>query len=193
MKSDEAIMNIQPNVPMSKAAFIEWGATEEERYELVGGRVVKMPRPSLAHSLIVGNLYVALRNRLDRKQWSVIQEFGLDAGPDTLRYPNIVVDRAGGRPKSYTAAAPVLLAEVLSPSTAAVDLGDKAPEYMRLPSLLAYLVLSQDEPKAWVWARDAGSFTSEPEVIEGMVAIIRVPALKIELPLSEVYAEVEFG
>jgi hypothetical protein len=61
----EAIMNIQPNQRMSKAAFIGWGATEE-RYELVGGRVIMMPRPSLAHGLIVGNLYVALRSRLDR-------------------------------------------------------------------------------------------------------------------------------
>jgi hypothetical protein len=51
----EAIMNIQPNQRMSKAAFIGWGATEEQRYELVGGRVVMMPRPSLAHGLIVGN------------------------------------------------------------------------------------------------------------------------------------------
>ena len=31
-------MNIEPNQRMSKAAFIGWGATEEERYELVGGR-----------------------------------------------------------------------------------------------------------------------------------------------------------
>jgi Uma2 family endonuclease len=185
-------MNIQPDMPMSKAAFIEWGATEEGRYELVGGRVVTMPRPSLAHSLIVGNLYVALRNRLDRTQWSVIQEFGLDAGPDTLRYPDIVVDRAGGRPKSYTAAAPALLAEVLSPSTAAVALGDKAPEYLRLPSLLAYLVFSQDEPRAWIWARESGGFASEPKVLDGMGSIIRLPALKVELPLSEIYAEVKF-
>jgi hypothetical protein len=48
LSRDEAGMNIQPNMPMSKAAFIEWGATEEERYELVEGRVVMMPRPSLA-------------------------------------------------------------------------------------------------------------------------------------------------
>ena len=94
-------MNIQPNQRMSKAAFIGWGATEEERYELVGGRVVMMPRPSLAHGLIVGNLYVALRSRLDRKQWVVIQEYGLDARSDTLRYPDIVVDRADGRAKAY--------------------------------------------------------------------------------------------
>jgi len=189
----EAIMNIQPNLPMSKAAFIEWGATEEERYELVGGRVVMMPRPSLAHGLIVGNLYVAFRMRLDLKQWVVIQEFGLDAGPETLRYPDIVVDRAGGRPKSYIATAPVLLVEVLSPSTAAVDLGDKAPEYSRLPSVLTYLAFPQDEPKAWIWTRDAGASMSGPEVLKGAESTVRVPALKIELPLSEVYAEVEFG
>ncbi|HMA71902.1 MAG TPA: hypothetical protein VKP67_10500 [Xanthobacteraceae bacterium] len=66
-----------------------------------GGRVVMMPRPQLAQGLIVGNLYVALRSRLDRKQWVVIQEYGLDARSDTLRYPDIVVDRADGRAKAY--------------------------------------------------------------------------------------------
>src|SRR5260370_30919583 len=109
-------MNIQPTQRMSKAAFIGWGATEEERYELVGGRIVMMPRPSLAHGLIVGNLYVGLHSPLDRKQWVVIQEYGLDAGPETLRYPDIVVDRAGGRAKAYIAMAPILVAEILSPS-----------------------------------------------------------------------------
>ncbi len=186
-------MNIQPNQRMSKAAFIGWGATEEERYELVGGRVVMMPRPSLAHGLIVGNLYVALRSRLDRKQWVVIQEYGLDAGPETLRYPDIVVDRAGGRPKAYIATAPVLVAEVLSPSSAEIDLGDKKSEYLQIPSLLAYIVLSQDKPRAWIWTRKKGGFKPEPELLDGAESSIRVTALKIELPLLELYADVEFG
>jgi Uma2 family endonuclease len=111
---------------MSKAAFIEWSAAEEERCELVAGRVVMMPRPSRAHGMIVMNLAFLLRTKLDQKQWDVIARFGLDAGPETLRYPDIVVDRAGGPSKSYTAIAPVLLAEVLSPSSIETDLGDKA-------------------------------------------------------------------
>jgi Uma2 family endonuclease len=193
LQQGEAIMNIQPNQRMSKAAFIGWGATEEERYELVGGRVVMMPRPSLADGLIVGNLYVALRNRLDRKQWVVIQGYGLDAGPETLRYPDIVVDRAGGRAKAYTAMAPVLLAEVLSPSSVEIDLGDKRAEYLQIPSLLAYVVLSQDEPSAWIWTRKEGGFKPEPEILDGAESIIRVAALKVELPLLELYADVEFG
>jgi len=186
-------MNIQPNQRMSKAAFIGWGATEEGRYELVGGRVVMMPRPSLARGLIVGNLYVALRGRLDRKQWVVIQEYGLDAGPETLRYPDIMVDRAGGLAKAYIAAAPALVAEVLSPSSVEIDLGDKRSEYPQIPSLLAYVVLSQDEPKAWIWTRKERGFKPEPEILDGAESTIRVAALKIELPLLELYGDVEFG
>jgi Uma2 family endonuclease len=59
-----------------------------------------------------------------------------------LRYRDIVVDHAGRPGKSYTAGAPVFLAEVLSPSTAEIDLGDKAAEYLRVPSLHAYMAVA---------------------------------------------------
>jgi Uma2 family endonuclease len=184
-------MNIQPNLRMDKAAFLEWNAAEEERYELVGGRVVMMPRPARAHGLIVSNLMVALRSRLDPQQWFVIAEFGLDAGSDTLRYPDLVVDRAGGGAKDYTATAPVLLAEVLSPSSVEIDLGDKTAEYLRIPSLLAYIILSQDEPKVWVYARTDAKFAAGPAVITGTEAAIRTPALQLELPLADLYAGIK--
>ena len=45
-----------------------------------------------------------------------------------------------------------------SPSSVTHDLRDKAAEYLQLPSLSAYLVLAQDEAKAWVWAREAATF-----------------------------------
>jgi Putative restriction endonuclease len=89
-----------------------------------GGRVVMMPRASRFHGRIVTNLVTALRHRLDRQRWDVIAEFGLDAGPETLRYPDVVVDHPNGADKAYTTTAPVLLAEVLSPSTAEIDLGE---------------------------------------------------------------------
>jgi Uma2 family endonuclease len=191
----EATMNIRPDLRMSKAAFIEWDAVEGQRCELVGGRVVMMPRPSQAHGVIVTNLTVMLRNRLDQKLWLVIMEFGLDTGPDTLRYPDIVVYPTGSPGKSYTTTTPVLLAEVLSPSTEAIDLGDKAAEYLELPSLLAYIVLSQDERKAWVWLRTSTStpFASGPKVISGAEEVIPVGGLQIELPLADIYAGVEIG
>jgi len=186
-------MNVRPNLRMSKAAFIEWSAAVEERCELVAGRVVMMPRPSRAHGMIVMNLAFLLRTKLDPKQRDVIAEFGLDAGPETLRYPDIVVDRAGGPSKSYTAIAPLFLAEVLSPSSVETDLGDKAAEYLRIPSLLAYAVFSQDEPKAWVWERENGHFTPGPRVISGNEGILCIAELKLDLPVADIYAGIKIG
>jgi Uma2 family endonuclease len=103
-----------------------------------------------------------------------------------------VVDRAGGA-KDYTATAPVLLVEVLSPSTAATDLGDKAAEYLQIQSLLAYIVLSQDEPKAWVWARQTAEFVPGPVVIADTEAVIHIDALQLKLPLAEIYAGIKTG
>jgi Putative restriction endonuclease len=92
-------MNVRPNLRMDKAAFIAWMAANEGRYELAGGRVVMMPGVSRAHGMLVMNVASLLRDQLDRTKWTVIAAFGLDAGPQTLRYPDIVVDRAGGGAK----------------------------------------------------------------------------------------------
>jgi Uma2 family endonuclease len=189
----EATMNVRPDLHMSKAAFLEWDAAEGQRCELVGGRVVMMPRPSRDHGVIVSNLHHLLRLRLDPKQWDVIMEFGLDTGPETLRYPDIVVFPAGSPGKSYTTTTPVLLAEVLSPSSEATDLGDKAAEYLELPSLLAYIVLSQDARKAWAWSRMSTSapFASGPKVISDTGAVIPIGGLQLELPMADIYAGTE--
>jgi Uma2 family endonuclease len=187
-----ADMNVHLPTQIDKPAFLAWLDGREERYELVDGRVVMMTRPSRAHAILVSNLIVALHRRLDPRRWTVVAEFGLDAGPKTLRFPDIVVDGAGGRGSDLTATAPVMLIEVLSPSTARFDLGDKAAEFLRIPTLSAYLVLAQDEPKAWTWVRTAERFPPGPAVIEGEQAVIHLPAFEIELSLSELYAGITF-
>src|SRR5438067_1449824 len=140
-------MHVQLPVHMDKAAFLAWGQGLEGRYELANGRVVMMVGATRGHGLIVGNLVAILHGQLDPRHWTVLADFGLDTGPETLRYPDIIVDRAGGSTGDFVATAPVLLVEVLSPSTSGVDLGDKAAEYLQLPSLAAYLVFSQSEYK----------------------------------------------
>jgi Uma2 family endonuclease len=186
-------MNIQLPTHMDKPAFLDWLDQREERYELVGGRVIMMVGASRAHGVIVLNLASSLLAQLDRRQWTVIAEFGLDAGPRTLRFPDVIVDRAGGAPRDLTAAAPVFAAEVLSPSTAAIDLGDKAAEYLRLPTLTAYLVLAQDEAKAWLWQRGESGFPPGPAVIAGHDQIVHISALGVELPLAQLYAGLEIS
>jgi Uma2 family endonuclease len=182
-------MNVQLPL-MDKAAFLGWVQGREERYELDRGRVIMMTGGSRAHWQITANLFKALDARLDPQRWAVLPEFGVDLQLESIRFPDIIVDRAGEAPNDLTATAPVLIAEVLSPSSERVDLADKAAEYLRLPSLAAYLVLAQDQIKAWVWTRGPAGFSAGPDVFEGSDAAVRIAALGIDLPSAEVYARV---
>src|SRR2546430_11241182 len=84
----EAPMNVQLPVHMDKAAFLAWVQGLEGRYELANGRVVMMVGASRAHALIVRNLLALLQGQLDSQLWTVLADFGIDAGPETLRYPD---------------------------------------------------------------------------------------------------------
>jgi Uma2 family endonuclease len=186
-------MNVVPRVSMDKPAFLAWAQGREGRWELVAGRVVMMAGASRARGILVKNLLRLLDTRLDPRRWTVLADFGVDVGPETLRYPDVLIEPAGGHPKSLTTASPVFIAEVLSPSSTATDLGDKAAEYLRLDSLVAYVVLDQDEPKAWAWVRGDGGFPPGPVVLTGSGAMISVAALGLELPLSAIHTGIGAG
>src|ERR1700738_326355 len=188
--AQEAPMNIQLPLGMDKVAFLDWVQGREERYELDRGRVIMMTGGPRAHWQITANLFKALNARIDPQRWAVLPEFGVELQSESIRFPDIIVDRAGEAPKDLTATAPVLIAEVLSPSSEQVDLGDKSTEYLQLPSLAIYLAFAQDQIKAWVWTRGPAGFPYRPDVLEGEDAVVRIEALGINLPLAEVYARV---
>jgi Uma2 family endonuclease len=186
---EEAAMNVLPNLQMEKSEFLAWVQGREGRYELAGRRVVMITAGSRGHAIVLHSLAGALIRRLQADRWTVLtSDFGVEHGPCTIRYPDVVVDVARDRLEDLVATAPTLIAEVLSPSSATYDLGDKAAEYLQVPSLTAYLVLAQDEPKAWAWVRGAAGFSPGPQVIAGHGAQIEIAPLGIELPISEIYA-----
>jgi Uma2 family endonuclease len=185
-------MNVQLDLRMDKPEFLAWVQAHERRYELAGNRVVMMTGGSRGHAILVRRLAAALEKRLDSNRWTILtSDFGVDVGPATVRYPDVVVDVAGGQFKDLTATAQALIAEVISPSSAKDDLGAKAGEYLRLTSLSAYLVFAQDEAKARAWVRGAGGYSPEPMIIEGKDAVIEIASLGIDLPLAEIYAGAE--
>jgi Uma2 family endonuclease len=186
-------MNVQPHSQMDNATFLDWIQGREERYELAGGRVMMMTGATMRHGLIVGNLFELLRARLDRKKLVVLTEFGVDIRPGTIRYADIVVDQHGAKGDALTAKAPVLVAEVLSPSTMKIDLGDKAADYLQLSSLATYLIFAQDEVKAWAYNRSGEKqFPPGPQVFVGADTSISIPALSIDLPLIDIYGGIDF-
>jgi Uma2 family endonuclease len=181
-------MNVHLPVHLDRAEFLAWVQGREEHYELAQGRVVMMTGASLTHARIVRRLMIMLDRQLDPHLWEAVMDFGLDLGPKTLRYPDIMVVGLDSDTDDHMTREPVLIAEVLSPSTAELDLGDKAAEYLRVPSLLAYLVFTQETPKAFVWMRGTDGFTPGPQVVVGSDKSLKLESLNVDLPFGEIYA-----
>ena len=186
-------MNSRLDLTLDKHAFLHWAERQEGRFELKGNRVIMMAGGTRNHSYITQEIVYALRRQLDRTFWRLSAgELAVAIGED-IRYPDVLVERAGADGKALSTTEPVFIAEVLSPSSLALDLHDKAAEYMSLPSLEAYLVAAQDEPRLWLWQRapaGARAFPNSPQELSGKGARLALAALGVEVELAEIYAGV---
>jgi Uma2 family endonuclease len=183
----ESDMNIQQPTHIDKTAFLAWAQGREERFELSDHRIVPMAGCSKLHAVIASRLIRTMWARLDTHKWVVLgSNLAVDSGPANLRYPDVLVDPIGNN-SALTATAPALIAEVLSPASALRDLVEKTAEYLRLPSLMAYLVFSQDRPNVLVWVRGPDGFPATAVMFNGLDKIIGIASLGINLPLSQIY------
>jgi Uma2 family endonuclease len=180
-------MNIVTPTSMDADTFLRWNEGREGKRELVNGRIVEMMvHVTRAHARLVGLLMVELRSALDRKRFDVFaSDFGLKT-PNGARYPDIVVDVVGGDGRDLAVRAPLFVCEVLSSSSVATDMIEKAGEYTTIASVQGYLVLSQDEPRGWMWTRKADGWAG-PTELDGADAIIEVPELGVRITLGALY------
>ena len=179
-------MNIQSPTPLTDEDFLRWNEGREGKREFVRGRVLELTGGTLRHAEIMLNLAMLLKQSVSDVSLRVTAaEFGVRT-PAGIRYPDAVLHRHDGNGRALATSEPVMVAEILSPSSLSTDFGEKAMEYTALPSLLHYLVLSQDEPRAWLWSRKDGAF-SAPEMLVGSDAIVTLTGLDPTLALSEIY------
>lgn len=177
---------------VDKETFYRFAAEHaDQRFEYVRGRIVQqMTGGTKRHGLVVGRIKRLIEDQMDAGDWATIADRGVDTTP-TIRYPDIVVEAADEAPDdSLSTKRPVLIVEVLSPSTMQADLDEKPKEYLAIPSLEAYLVASQTEPALRIWTRKRGKgFPVEPLEVEGrMEAVaIKTKSLDLVLPLSVIY------
>jgi Uma2 family endonuclease len=183
-------VNVSEHIKVDKAAFFRFVASQAEgRFEYDRGRIVQqMTGGTRAHSLIAQRFISAFERRLDANLWLVTgHSFGVET-PDTVRYPDVLVEPMSGAMKGLTTERPAAIVEVLSPTTEEMDLNIKLSEYRSIASLKTYIVASQDEALCWVWLRaDDGTIPELPNEIGGLERSIDIPALAVSVPLEEIY------
>ena len=84
-----------------------------------------------------------------------------------------------------------VIVEVLSPSTAGYDRGEKFEHYRKLESLQAYLVIAQDRHHVEHWGRQSDNqwLLSETDSVEDT---IELPSIACRLTVADIYEKVEF-
>lgn len=174
---------------LSRQEYRAWAEAQPRgRFERVDGEVVAMAPERWAHARLKARIWRAL----DRE----ITQAGLpcEAAPDGMTVevddhtdyePDALVNR--GPPLSDDAIAapnPVVIVEVLSPTTASVDTGAKLADYFRLASVQHYLLVRPSRREIVHHRRtDDGILTRI--VPEGTI-LLDPPGIR--LSLDEIYA-----
>jgi Uma2 family endonuclease len=137
--------------------YFAWEEQQLERHEYIDGEVYAMTGGSLNHSDVAGNLLILLKTHL---RSSGCRAFNSDArinivGSTDYTHPDISVtcdnrDRTTAQYITY----PCLIVEVLSPSTASYDRGDKFTMYRRNPVLQDYVLVSADKMSIDLFHKD---------------------------------------
>ena len=127
------------------------------RYEVVHGELLVTPAPRALHQELVRRLLVALSRYLDAEPVGHVLPAPADIswGPDTLVQPDVfVVPLDQARTLDWARMRDLLLvAEVLSPSSARADRFTKRIELQRR-GVPVYWIIESDERRVEVWAPD---------------------------------------
>ena len=122
---------------MTIAEFLDWYPAGETHYQLLDGVPVAMAPPANAHGTVAMNLGRHLANCLERRPpCFVVSQPGIALWQrDNWYEADLAVTCRPQEPHRHNLADPVLIVEVLSPTTASHDLNVKLPDYRRLPSV----------------------------------------------------------
>ena len=186
-------MNVALRRPMSRDDFLLWAEGQERRYEFDGIEPVAMTGGSNNHGIIVGNLVTHLGNRLRGGpcRRMTAEGGGVATVGNAVRYPDASVTCSPVQGTQHLVPNPVVVFEVLSPSSRHTDLVIKPIEYGAVPSIRRYVIVEQAKAEVRGHERaDDGAWLEAEPLRAG--ASLDLPEIGVVLPLADIYEDVAF-
>ena len=163
--------------------------------EFVDGKVIAMASPTDTHETIVLNLAAALNEHLGSHPCRVF------AGRMKLRMkylnrlahyvPDVMVacdkEPADRKFREF----PVLLVEVLSPTTEGTDIREKMFAYLTIEGLNHYIIIAQDKVEITIYRRTESGW--EIETLNSLDDVLRAPDLGFAMPVARLYKNAKLG
>lgn len=177
-----------------RATYSEYLAVEqasEHRHELIDGVIVAMAGGSDEHNAIAGRFAVLLGQSLPESghYFTPDQRFWIAAtGRGRYSDGSIICGKPDHPPHDGQATTnPVVVLEVLSPSSEGDDQGDKRLDFQSLASLQAYVVASQDRQRVEVYRRDEKrAWSPQPDVYVAGDSFT-LPMSQVAIAVAEIY------
>jgi Uma2 family endonuclease len=189
-------MSAVPKPKLTAKEYLVIERKAEFKSEFFKGEMFAMAGASREHSRVKENLIIRIGVQLEggpcqtfsSDQRVLVETTGL------YTYPDIVILCGPGiydPAERDTLTNPSAIIEVLSPSTEKYDRGSKFRNYQKIPSLIEYVLVAQDEPLCDRYVRQADGSWALVSFVE-LAATLAFTSIPVRIPLAEVYAGVTF-
>lgn len=186
-------MKSAPYTTYSESDYLAYEAQSPVRHEYIAGEIFAMTGASIRHNVIAGNLFAELRSHLKGTPCrALIEGVKLRLRKEqSYFYPDVMVtceERLQELDSQrQIVEAPLVVIEILSPTTEATDRREKLRAYRTLPSLKEYLLVSQEQAQVEIYRRrgDIGwdIITYEPG------DTVEIASLELKLGMDDIYFE----
>jgi len=178
--------NVKKVENLSIEAYLQGELKSEVRHEYIDGQIFAMVGASKRHNLIGIGLLSLLKAHLEIpcRVYFADVKVQIDS---TFYYPDLVVSCAKETDSPYYENEPILIVEVLSPSTELKDRFEKRLVYQRLNSLLEYVLISQDKEQVSIYRREPDGWVIA-NYQEGDT--VNIKSVGLDFPIHDIYVDV---
>ena len=173
---------------MTLEQFLRWEDGTDTRYELIDGFPVAMAPPAEAHRILA----VRLVSRIDaalasRRPCNAQIEPGVvrPDRADTYYIPDIAVTCQPNEPGRQAMLDPILIVEILSPSTERGDRRLKLPAYQQIGSVREILLIDADSHHGELYRRENNHWGIE--LVRSTEATLFLSSVELRIPIPELY------
>lgn len=171
---------------ISPEEHLTYERTADVRHEYVHGERFPKAEDTLRHNAVVGNCVLAIRPAAQRRGYAT---YALTVAlrievVNAFYYPDIVVAHRSDDADARVVHEPLLIVEVLSDATEAIDCREKRVNYQKVASLREYVLIAQDKRRIEVYRRTALGWICEI-VTEGELVL---ESIGTTVALDDVYA-----
>jgi Uma2 family endonuclease len=188
----------------SSQEYLAFERLAEEKHELIDGRIVplnedftvtSMAGASRIHNLISGNIFGEIRNQLKGKNCEpYISDMRVQLDKLRYCYPDVVV--ACEKPEFLddefdTLLNPVVVIEVLSPSTRFRDKTEKLEGYQKKNSIKECLLVEQNQIRIEHYVKQSARQWLL-RIYEDVNEIVTMESIGCKIQVSEIYLQIQF-